>query len=811
MKKYTTLTLLLVVVSLLGCNTLVTKTHSAKTGEVDHAAYENQATDSPVAIDDVSTDVVLSESEQSTQIVKERIAPLTESLPFALQSTEVSKPSANQYALHWANKPTAKEKLTETNPNTQEIIAEIITPNTEVEANDSFETNDLWQRLRQSYGLPAIDNGRVQRELKKFVNSPSYFKRITNKARPYLYHIVEELEKREMPLEIALLPAIESAYEPLAVSYKSAAGLWQFMPATGEDYGLRQNYWYDGRRDIIKSTTAALDYLQRLHKLFDGDWLRALAAYNYGEGNVTKAINRNKKLEQATDFWSLKLPKETSEYVPKLLALSKVVANPQKYGIQLQAIANKRYLKRVNVGRQIDLSLAAQLAGLSISDLKRLNPAYRRGVTAPRGPHYVTIPVHNVRQFKERLAKIPPQTLLAQASTSRYTKTQRHIVKKGENLTWIAKRYGMTVAELSQLNNLKDGPLYVGKRLKVRASETDSVPAKTQKHKVRRGENLTRIAKRYGTTVAELRQLNNLKDGPLYVGKQLKVRTSRTKTVPAKTQMHKVCRGENLTRIAKRYGMTVAELRQLNNLKGGPLYVGKRLKVRASRTKTVPAKTQKHKVRSGENLTRIAKRYGMTVAELRQLNNLKDGPLYVGKRLKVRASRTKTVPAKTQKHKVRSGENLTRIAKRYGMTVAELRQLNNLKGGHLQAGKQLKVRASRTKTVPAKTQMHKVRRGENLTTIAKRYGTTVSLLREWNNIKGNVVKFGQFLKVPARVASSVKKSKKKKIIHRVKYGESLGRIARTYQVSLKELTQWNNLRKDKYLLKGQKLTIWVDG
>jgi membrane-bound lytic murein transglycosylase D len=755
MKKYTTLTLLLVVVSLLGCNTLVTKTHSAKTGEVDHAAYENQATDSPVAIDDVSTDVVLSESEQSTQIVKERIAPLTESLPFALQSTEVSKPSANQYALHWANKPTAKEKLTETNPNTQEIIAEIITPNTEVEANDSFETNDLWQRLRQSYGLPAIDNGRVQRELKKFVNSPSYFKRITNKARPYLYHIVEELEKREMPLEIALLPAIESAYEPLAVSYKSAAGLWQFMPATGEDYGLRQNYWYDGRRDIIKSTTAALDYLQRLHKLFDGDWLRALAAYNYGEGNVTKAINRNKKLEQATDFWSLKLPKETSEYVPKLLALSKVVANPQKYGIQLQAIANKRYLKRVNVGRQIDLSLAAQLAGLSISDLKRLNPAYRRGVTAPRGPHYVTIPVHNVRQFKERLAKIPPQTLLAQASTSRYTKTQRHIVKKGENLTWIAKRYGMTVAELSQLNNLKDGPLYVGKRLKVRASETDSVPAKTQKHKVRRGENLTRIAKRYGTTVAELRQLNNLKDGPLYVGKQLKVRTSRTKTVPAKTQMHKVCRGENLTRIAKRYGMTVAELRQLNNLKGGPLYVGKRLKVRASRTKTVPAKTQKHKVRSGENLTRIAKRYGMT--------------------------------------------------------VAELRQLNNLKGGHLQAGKQLKVRASRTKTVPAKTQMHKVRRGENLTTIAKRYGTTVSLLREWNNIKGNVVKFGQFLKVPARVASSVKKSKKKKIIHRVKYGESLGRIARTYQVSLKELTQWNNLRKDKYLLKGQKLTIWVDG
>jgi len=670
MKIYSTLSLLLVVASLVGCNNLATKPDSLSTERGNHAA--------PTAVDVILDEARSIEVQHTTK-------------------PEVSKPATR------SEKKTSV-KLTENNLNTKQVIDEILTPklNNKVPA----KIIDLWQRLRQGYGMQMVDNSRIQRAFGKFVNSPSYFKRITTKAQPYLYHIVEELEKRKMPLEIALLPAIESAYEPLALSSKSAAGLWQFMPATGKDYGLKQNYWYDGRRDIIQSTSAALDYLQYLHQLFDGDWFLALAAYNYGEGNVTKAIAKNKRLDQPTDFWSLNLPRETREYVPKLLGLCKVVANPQKYGIQLQSIANKPYLKRLNVGRQIDLSSTAKLTGLSVTELKRLNPAYRREVTAPKGPHYITLPVDNVGQFQLALAKRPANSLLVQANYSKPPRT------------------------------------------------------KTQTHKVRRGENLTRIAKRYGTTVAKLRRLNKLKAGrPLYVGKRLKVPGTKTnrKTVLAKTQTHKVRRGENLTMIAKRYGTTLAKLRQLNKLKTGPLMAGKRLKVPTTTSTVVVAKTQTHK--------------------------------------------------KTQRHKVRRGENLTTIAKRYGTTVAVLRQLNNLNAGPLQAGKRLKIRG----TVLAKTQRHKVRRGENLTTIAKRYGTTVSLLRHWNKIKGNMVKWGQSLKVPTTVAALQKsrnKPKTKKIIHRVRAGQTLGGIALRYHVSLKKIKQWNNLRKSS-LLKGQKLTILV--
>ncbi len=696
MKIYSTLSLLLVVASLVGCNNLATKPDSLSTERGNHAANQ------PV-------DVILDEA-MSTEVALQRFVKNKELQP----TTPVSSQSAEEPATKTRRDKKTSVKLTQNILKTKQVIGELVTPKLNKE-RPIRKIDNLWQRLRQGYGMPTVDNSRIQRAFEKFVNSPSYFKRITTKAQPYLYHIVEELEKRNMPLEIALLPAIESAYEPLALSSKSAAGLWQFMPATGKDYGLKQDYWYDGRRDIIRSTTAALDYLQYLHQLFGGDWFLALAAYNYGEGNVTKAIAKNKRLDQATDFWSLNLPRETREYVPKLLGLCKVVANPQKYGIQLQKIANKPYLKRLNVGRQIDLSSIAKLTGLSVTELKRLNPAYRRGVTAPKGPHYITLPLNKVGQFQQALAKRPPNSLLVQANYSKPPFQRR--------------------------------------------------TTKTQTHKVRRGENLTMIAKRYGTTLAKLRQLNKLKAGrPLYVGKRLKVPGTKTKTnrktVLAKLQSHKVRRGENLTMIAKRYGTTVAELRLLNKLNAGrPLYVGKRLKVPGTKTKT---KTNR-----------------------------------------------KTVLAKIQSHKVRRGENLTMIAKRYGTTVAELRLLNKLNAGPLHAGKRLKVPGTKTKTVLAKIQRHKVRRGENLTTIAKRYGTTVPLLRQWNKIKGNVVKWGQSLKVPTTVAvlqKSRKKPKNQKIIHRVRAGQTLGGIARHYHVSIKKIKQWNNLRKNS-LLKGQRLTI----
>ena len=581
MKIYSTLSLFLLIASLLGCNNLTTKKpHSLPTDRGDVA---NKPTVTNVTVDEqLFTKLALPTAKQ--RLIKDKNPQ--SAIPPSSQSPKPIKPSATTKS----REKKTSVKLTKNNlKTTKQIIDDLIIPKLKIKKIvPSIRIVDLWQRIRQGYGMPTINNSRIQREFDKFINSPSYFKRITNKAQPYLHHIVEELEKREMPLELALLPAIESAYEPLALSHKSAAGLWQFMPATGRDYGLKQNYWYDGRRDIIQSTSAALDYLQYLHQLFEGDWFLALAAYNYGEGNVTKAIEKNRQLDEATDFWSLKLPRETREYVPKLLGLSKVVANPQKYGIQLQSIANKPYLKRLNVGRRFDLSSAAELAGLSVRELKRLNPAYRRGITAPKGPYYLTIPIDNVRKFKLALAKA--KSLLARTNFSKPTKTQRHKVRRGENLTMIAKRYGTTVAKLRQLNKLKNGrPLYVGKRLKVPAGATAKttnrvLAAKTQRHKVRRGENLTIIAKRYGTTVSLLRHWNKINGSIVKLGQFLKVPTTVAalqKSVKKKMKklVHRVKAGETLWGIASAYRVSIEKIKRWNGLRKNSLLKGQRLAI----------------------------------------------------------------------------------------------------------------------------------------------------------------------------------------------------------------------------------------
>ncbi len=339
--------------------------------------------------------------------------------------------------------------------------------------------DDIWNRISKGYKLSSINNWRIRRFENKMLGSSSYFTRISRNAEPYLYHIVREVEKRGMPLEIALLPAIESAFKPLALSSKRAAGLWQFMPATGKDYGLQQNYSYDGRRDIIKSTTAALDYLQELEDIFGGDWLLALAAYNYGPGNVLKALHRNERQGRATDYWSLRLPRETSEYVPKLLAFAKIVANHKKYGMRLPNIANKPYFKRVYVGRQIELSLAAQLAGISWGQFKLLNPAYKRKMTVAYGQHQIVLPIRQARRFKQRLAKIPSGVRLVQASmpnrrirlSARRTGStmQQHRVSQGDSLFTIAEFYKTSVAKLRALNPTKYNNLKVGDYLRVPA------------------------------------------------------------------------------------------------------------------------------------------------------------------------------------------------------------------------------------------------------------------------------------------------------------------------------------------------------
>ncbi|MFV9616452.1 MAG: transglycosylase SLT domain-containing protein, partial [Gammaproteobacteria bacterium] len=297
----------------------------------------------------------------------------------------------------------------------------------------SEPTLSIWPRIYAGFQLPSdIDHPSLQTQINWFAKHPEYIQRVMQRADPFLYYILEEAEKRNLPTELVLLPIVESAYQPFAYSHGRAAGIWQFIPSTGRLYGLKQNWWYDGRRDIYASTQAALNYLENLHKLFKGDWMLALAAYNSGSGTVQRAIKRNKKLNRPTDFWNLKLPKETRAYVPKLLALKEVIANPEKYSVSLRCIPNAPGFKQVKTTAQIDLALAAELAEIDLKTLYNYNPAFNRWATDPDGPHSLLLPANSAEIFEKNYLSLPAE---------KHLRWSRHKIKSGETLSHIALKY----------------------------------------------------------------------------------------------------------------------------------------------------------------------------------------------------------------------------------------------------------------------------------------------------------------------------------------------------------------------------------
>ncbi|WP_372866594.1 transglycosylase SLT domain-containing protein, partial [Pseudomonas sp.] len=266
------------------------------------------------------------------------------------------------------------------------------------------EPEDIWQRVRDGYQMQDDIgvNPRIEQQRLWFVSNPSYIEKSGERSSPYIHYIVERLAERNMPMELALLPMIESSYNPLAYSSANAVGLWQFIPSTGRHFNLRQTSWYDGRRDVMASTTAAMNYLSRLHEMFNGDWLLALAAYNAGEGRVSRAIERNQKLGLPTDYWNLPLPKETQNYVPKLLALSQVVMSPQAYGVYLEPIPNEPYFEQVELKQHMNLSRVAAMADLDEDELYQLNPAFKKRITLD-GPQQLLVPTANAERLTANL------------------------------------------------------------------------------------------------------------------------------------------------------------------------------------------------------------------------------------------------------------------------------------------------------------------------------------------------------------------------------------------------------------------------
>jgi membrane-bound lytic murein transglycosylase D len=348
----------------------------------------------------------------------------------------------------------------------------------------------IWDRMRAGFALPGRHEQRVQREAQDFADDQERLDETLTQAEPYLYFVLEEIEKRQMPTEIALLPLIESAYQPLAQSDQGAAGMWQFIPSTGRNFGLKQTFWYDGRRDIIASTNAALDYLQKLSTDFEGDWLLTLAAYNAGEGAVQRAVKKNQRARKPTDFWSLDLPYETKTYIPRLLGIAALAAAPDEFNVALKPIPNAPYVASVDLDSPINLTLAAKMADISQKEMRQLNPGFLRGATAPHGPHQLLLPVDKVAAFTAKLAALSADKRLAEPGGPEI-KDKKSVLSKAEG-----KDPGGTT---------KQSPPF--KSLITASSSTQSSKPLVQ-YTVREGDSWERIAKHFKITTAQLRAWN---------------------------------------------------------------------------------------------------------------------------------------------------------------------------------------------------------------------------------------------------------------------------------------------------------------
>ncbi|HBO5702427.1 TPA: LysM peptidoglycan-binding domain-containing protein [Pseudomonas aeruginosa] len=439
--------------------------------------------------------------------------------------------------------------------------------------------NDIWDRMRDGFQLQdAIStNPRIERQRLWFLSNQSFLEQSSARGSLYMHYVVERLEERNMPLELALLPVIESAYNPFALSRSNAAGLWQFIPATGQHFNLRQTNFYDGRRDITASTNAALTYLERLHDMFNGDWMLALAAYNAGEGTVSRAIERNEKLGLPTDYWNLPLPQETQDYVPKLLALSQIVMAPDSYGISLNPINNEPYFQAVRVKRGIDLSSVAALANLDEDELYQLNPAYKRRVTMD-APQQLLVPMEKAAFLTASLDTLKPKEVTA---------WQQYRVRSGDSLHSIANRYRITVAELKSANRLSSNHLRKGQQLSIpgqiaggavkpvyqQLARQASTPARTRSYKVKNGDSLWQIARNNGVDVNDLKRWNGLDKHALKVGQTLKLQGGTQALAARKgnaagkrdsATYYKVKQGDSMYLIAKRFNVEMKHLQRWN-------------------------------------------------------------------------------------------------------------------------------------------------------------------------------------------------------------------------------------------------------
>jgi membrane-bound lytic murein transglycosylase D len=439
---------------------------------------------------------------------------------------------------------------------------------------------NAWERLTHNFQLPECsEHESAVKWAEWYASRPEYMGRIFKRAQPWIYYIAEELEQRGLPGELALLPIVESAYDPFAYSSGRALGAWQFISSTGRNYGLNQNWWYDGRRDVWASTDAALRYLEDLGDKFDGDWLLALAGYNSGENRVARRIRENEAAGKPADFWNLRLPRETRGYIPKMLGLTCLFKYREQYEFELPDTPDQQVIAAVDLGRQADLVLVSQMAAVPIDVMFTLNPGYNRWATSPTGPFQVVLPLEGAELLAASMEKIDPSALM---------KWDQVVVKSGDTLSGISARHHVPVSVLRSANDLNGDLIRVGQKLRLPRDEqllvdplyaeaamelqnlqSGLIAADRMTHRVRPGESLSVIARRYRVSVRDLQRWNNISDPRrLRAGTTITVFHSPAQPNPTASGSVKyvVQRGDSLWKIAQKYKVDVKDLKSWNDL-----------------------------------------------------------------------------------------------------------------------------------------------------------------------------------------------------------------------------------------------------
>ena len=629
--------------------------------------------------------------------------------------------------------------------------------------------NSVWAHLRGDFRMSEVNPELVRRHESKFVSSSAYFKRTIERSRPYMYHISNEVAKRNMPAEIALLPFIESAYVTKAKSHVGASGLWQFMPATGRHYGLEQTPLYDGRHDIYAATDAALNYLQYLHGLF-GDWSLALAAYNWGEGNVGRAVNRARAQGLEPVYENLRMPNETRNYVPKLLAVRNIVNNPEYFGMSFADLDNKPFFKAVDIDQPIDLSAAVRLANISQAEFDALNPAFKSPVYIPKTGRKLLLPATAIATFERNYKKADRASLLSWDVYTPYADT---------TLSSIAAETGMSTAELKRLNGLSKESVAAGRSLLIAKNRFSGSPAAVP-------ANFAALDADINPNDNKLQTVPNLNIAVTETAFKPSRQTVDIQTASAAQPAPDTLRPPVQTAavdFTKQTAQAAAPTVTNQPVAAAPAApstdeVEDRIRqlASASASQNAPQPATAAVADGGNNelLMTFVQESGLsensdtvTVADS-GANQLENEQAAQEAAERSRQAKLAAERAKQQKqaaearalaaaknsgtpttHKVGSGDTLFNIAKRYDMNVADLIASNNIKGNTIHTGQILKVAAAKGKqTAKASVQpvSYTVRQGDTLTDIARRFNVNVNDVRRWNNNSSNI-KPGQNIKL----------------------------------------------------------------